>query len=308
MNIKCRYSGLMPDAVVMVCTVRALKMHSGRYRVVAGRPLDPGLTREDLESVEDGCANLDKQIENVRLVRRAGGRRHQPLSDTDTPAEIELIRQRSIAAGAEGAHVSEVWARGRRRRRGAGAGGARRRPSSPSSSGFLYELDRPIKEKIETIATRIYGADGVDYLPCRRSADQEVHRPRLRQPAHLHGQDAPVASPTIPPSRAARADSACRSARSARRWARAFSTRCSARCERCRGCRRSRTPGRSISTTTAMSSASSEVSGAVGDLDGGGVEPRPSVAISRTSRAPRPPRVGAAPPRSPRPSAPPSWP
>src|SRR5438477_3369933 len=64
MNIKCRYSGLAPDAVVMVCTVRALKMHSGRYRVVAGRPLDPGLMREDLNAVEEGCANLEKQIEN----------------------------------------------------------------------------------------------------------------------------------------------------------------------------------------------------------------------------------------------------
>jgi len=68
MNIKCRYSGLTPDAVVMVCTIRALKMHSGRYRVVAGRPLDPGLTREDLKAVEDGCANLDKQIDKLGIL------------------------------------------------------------------------------------------------------------------------------------------------------------------------------------------------------------------------------------------------
>ncbi len=107
MNIKCRYSGLVPDAVVMVCTVRALKMHSGRYRVVAGRPLDPGLAREDLKAVEDGCANLDKQIENARLFG-------VPVVvainvfPTDTPAEIELIRRRSLAAGAEGAYLSEV--------------------------------------------------------------------------------------------------------------------------------------------------------------------------------------------------------
>src|SRR5215475_8370482 len=163
MNIKCRYSGLVPDAVVMVCTVRALKMHSGRYRVVAGRPLDPGLTREDLAAVVDGCANLDKQIENARSFG-------VPVVvainafDTDTPAEVEVVRRRAIAAGAEGAHVSEVWAKG-------GAGGEElaravlAAAEKPKHFAFTYELDWPIKQKIEAIATRIYGADGVDYLP-----------------------------------------------------------------------------------------------------------------------------------------------
>ena len=163
MNIKCRYSGLVPDAVVMVCTVRALKMHSGRYRVVAGRPLDPGLTREDLQAVEDGCANLDKQIENTRafgvpvvVAINAFG--------TDTPAEVEVVRRRAIAAGAEGAHVSEVWGKG-------GAGGEElaravlAAADKPKSFRFTYELDWPIKQKIEAIATKVYGADGVDYLP-----------------------------------------------------------------------------------------------------------------------------------------------
>ena len=169
MNIKCRASGLVPDAVVMVCTVRALKMHSGRYRVVAGRPLDPGLTREDLKAVEDGCANLDKQIENARsfgvpvvVAINAFG--------TDTPAEVEVIRRRSIAAGAEGAHVSEVWGKG-------GAGGEElaravlAAAEKPKSFRFTYEVDWPIKQKIEAIATRIYGADGVDYLPL---ANQQI--------------------------------------------------------------------------------------------------------------------------------------
>ena len=171
MNIKCRYSGLTPDAVVMVCTVRALKMHSGRYRVVAGRPLDPGLTREDLKAVEDGCSNLDKQIENARLfgvpVVVAIN-----LFPTDTEAEIGLVRQRSLAAGAEGAYVSEVWAKG-----GAGAEELARAvlkaAERPTQFRFLYELDRPIKDKIETIATRIYGADGVDYLP---AAEQQIKK------------------------------------------------------------------------------------------------------------------------------------
>jgi formate--tetrahydrofolate ligase len=163
MNIKCRASGLVPDAVVMVCTVRALKMHSGRFRVVAGRPLDPGLMREDLKAVEDGIANLEKQIENARLfgvpVVVAVN-----VFPSDTEAEIDLIRQRSLAAGAEGAYRSEVWGKG-----GAGAEelarGVLKAAERPKQFRFLYELDRPIKEKIETIATKIYGADGVDYTP-----------------------------------------------------------------------------------------------------------------------------------------------
>jgi formyltetrahydrofolate synthetase len=171
MNIKCRYSGLQPDAVVMVCTVRALKMHSGRFRVVAGRPLDPGLTREDLKAIEDGIANLEKQIANARLfgvpVVVAVN-----VFPTDTEAEIELIRQRSLAAGAEGAYRSDVWAKG-----GAGAEelarGVLKAAERPKQFRFLYELDRPIKEKIETIAIKIYGADGVDYLP---AAEQQISK------------------------------------------------------------------------------------------------------------------------------------
>ena len=169
MNIKCRYSGLVPDAVVMVCTVRALKMHSGRYRVVAGRPLDPGLTREDLKAVEDGCANLDKQIDNARLFGVPVVVAINAFA-TDTPAEIDVVRRRSIAAGAEGAYVSEVWGKG-------GAGGEElaravlAAAERPKSFRFLYELDWPVKKKIETIAARIYGADGVDYLP---AAEQQI--------------------------------------------------------------------------------------------------------------------------------------
>jgi formate--tetrahydrofolate ligase len=171
MNIKCRYSGLVPDAVVMVATVRALKMHSGRYRVVAGRPLDPGLAKEDLRAVGEGCANLDKQIENARLfgVPVVVALNAFP---TDTSAEIELIRQRSLAAGAEGCHVSEVWAKG-------GAGGEElaravlEAAERPKQFRFLYDLDAPITDKIEAIATRIYGADGVDYLP---AAEQQIRK------------------------------------------------------------------------------------------------------------------------------------
>ncbi|MBI3826886.1 MAG: formate--tetrahydrofolate ligase [Candidatus Rokubacteria bacterium] len=168
MNIKCRAAGLVPDAVVMVATVRALKMHSGRFRVVAGRPLDPGLMREDLKAVDEGCGNLDKQIENARLfgVPVVIAINSFP---SDTEAELNLIRERAITAGAEGAYRSDVWAQG-------GAGGEELATAvvaaakKPKQFRFLYELDRPLKEKIETIATRIYGADGVDYLPAAEQA------------------------------------------------------------------------------------------------------------------------------------------
>ncbi len=167
-DIKCRASGLVPDAVVMVCTVRALKMHSGRYRIAAGKPLDAALLREDLTAVAEGCANLDKQIENARLYG-------VPVVvaintfETDTEAELAVIRERAQAAGAEGAWPSDVFRRG-----GAGAeelaAAVLKAAERPRTFRFLYELDRPIAEKIETIATRVYGADGVDYLPAAERA------------------------------------------------------------------------------------------------------------------------------------------
>ncbi|MGH7325427.1 MAG: formate--tetrahydrofolate ligase [Candidatus Rokuibacteriota bacterium] len=167
-DIKCRASGLVPDAVVVVCTVRALKMHSGRYRIAAGKPLDAALLREDLTAVAEGCANLDKQIENARLYG-------VPVVvaintfETDTEAELAVIRERAQAAGAEGAWPSDVFRRG-----GAGAeelaAAVLKAAERPRTFRFLYELDRPIAEKIETIATRVYGADGVDYLPAAERA------------------------------------------------------------------------------------------------------------------------------------------
>ncbi len=163
MNIKCRASGLVPDAVVMVCTVRALKMHSGRYRVVAGRPLDPGLIREDLKAVEDGCANLDKHDRERALVRGARRRRRQRLRHRH-PGRGRGHSPALDRRGRRGRPVSEVWGKG-------GAGGEElaravlAAAEKPKSFRFTYELDWPIKQKIEAIATRIYGADGVDYLP-----------------------------------------------------------------------------------------------------------------------------------------------
>lgn len=163
-NIKCRYSGLKPDAVVIVATIRALKMHGGGFKFPPGHAPDKEtIERENVEAVEKGCENLEKHIENVLLhgVPVVVAINH---FDSDTEAEIEAIRKRAIAAGAEDAVVSQVWAKG-------GEGGvdlARavvRAAEKPSEFRFLYPLEASIKEKIETIATKVYGADGVDYLP-----------------------------------------------------------------------------------------------------------------------------------------------
>ncbi len=163
MDIKCRVSGLVPDAVVVVASIRALKSHSGKFRVAPGRPLDKRLTSEDLESLEEGCVNLDKQIENVK---RFGVPAVVAINrfTTDTPAEIELVVKRAKASGAFDAVVSEVWAKG-------GEGGADlaravvRAAQEKSDFRFLYDAKAPIKKKIEAIAREIYGADGVEYAP-----------------------------------------------------------------------------------------------------------------------------------------------
>ena len=163
MNIKCRYSGLKPNAAVLVATVRALKMHGGAGRVVAGKELPKELIEENFPALEAGCENLAKQIENMRL---HGVNVVVAINqfNTDTDKEIEFIRNKAIEAGAEDAVLSQVWAKG-------GAGGKAlaeaviKACEKPNDFHFLYPLEASIKEKIETIATKVYGADGVDYLP-----------------------------------------------------------------------------------------------------------------------------------------------
>lgn len=161
MNIKCRYSGLSPDCVVMVCSVRALKMHSGKYRVVPGKPLDPALQEEDVAAVEKGAENLIKQIENARLFG-------VPvvvtinLFTTDTDREIQAIEKIALDSGAYACAVSEVWAKGSKGGKEL-AEAVVRACEEPKNFRFLYPLDIPIKEKIEIIATKIYGASGVVY-------------------------------------------------------------------------------------------------------------------------------------------------
>jgi formyltetrahydrofolate synthetase len=162
-DIKCRVSGLQPDCVVLVATVRALKMHGGLGQVVPGKPLPPELTSENLPALEAGCANLRAVIRIARLfgvpVVVAVNR-----FTTDTDAEIELIRRVALEAGAEDAVPCEHWAHG-----GAGARDLAeavvKACEQPKTFRMLYELGLPIKEKIELLATQVYGADGVDYSP-----------------------------------------------------------------------------------------------------------------------------------------------
>lgn len=168
-NIKCRYSGLIPNAVVLVATIRALKMHGGGPRVVPGRPLDPAYTEENLPLLEKGGANL---VKNIQIARLFGIPVVVAINQFkyDTKAEIELVKKIAEEAGAYAAVPSDHWANG-----GAGAVALAEAVISacdqPSNFQFLYPLDWPIKKKIETIATKVYGADGVDFLPL---ANQQI--------------------------------------------------------------------------------------------------------------------------------------
>lgn len=161
MDIKCRYSGFKPDCVVIVASVRALKMHSGKFKVVAGKPLDEGLVKENLEAVKLGSANLEKQIQNMLLFGVPVVVAINKFT-TDTLKEIDIIKQKALASGAQDALISEVFASGSK----GGVGLARavvKAASQKTNFRFLYPLDLPIKEKIEIIATKIYGAKDIEY-------------------------------------------------------------------------------------------------------------------------------------------------
>jgi formyltetrahydrofolate synthetase len=163
MNLKSRYSGLVPNCVVLVSTVRALKMHGGGPKVVAGRPLDKAYTEENLELLEKGLPNLLQHIENALKFGVPVVVAINRFKD-DTDAEIALIRKRAQETGAEDAVESTVWMNG-------AAGGAAlaeavvKACEKPSNFKFLYPLDVPIKKKIETVAKEIYRADGVSFTP-----------------------------------------------------------------------------------------------------------------------------------------------
>ncbi len=161
-NIKCRTSGLHPDAAVVVATVRALKAHSGRHRIVAGRPLPEALLAENPDEVAEGGANLAKQIENMRIHGVSPVVAINAFPD-DHASEHDAIRELAQAAGARVA-VCTHFADG-----GRGATELARvvveAAEEPSQFRLLYPDSATLKEKIEAVATRVYGAAGVSYSP-----------------------------------------------------------------------------------------------------------------------------------------------
>jgi formate--tetrahydrofolate ligase len=168
-NIKCRASGLIPDAAVVVATVRALKMHGGIGKIIAGKPLDPALLEENVPAVAAGASNLAKQIENVRLFGVPAVVAINAFP-TDTLAEVEAIREVALAAGAHAAVVATHFVDG-----GIGAAALAEAVWAAAEEGapnfrLLYPDDAPLGEKIHTIATKVYGADGIDVSPTAQKA------------------------------------------------------------------------------------------------------------------------------------------
>ncbi|MBU4345971.1 MAG: formate--tetrahydrofolate ligase [Candidatus Omnitrophica bacterium] len=160
-DIKCRQSGLVPDAAVIVCSIRALKAHSGRFKIIAGKPLDEGLVKENIAAIEEGLCNLEKHIENIKIfgipVVVAVNR-----FSSDTDQEVDFVKKKAMEFGADDCQMSEVWLKGSK----GGVDLARsviKAAALPKKFTFLYPLDTPIKEKIKIIATSIYGAADVEY-------------------------------------------------------------------------------------------------------------------------------------------------
>jgi len=173
-DIKCRTSGLIPNAVVLVATVRALKMHGGGPTVRPGIPLDEAYTKENLPLLEKGLGNLGVHIKNalkfgIPVVVAVNAFRD------DTEAELEMIRKYAVGQGAEDSVVTTHWANG-------GEGAAKLAEAvvaaceKPSNFKFLYPLDWSIKEKIDKISVDIYGADSVTYEPLAEKQIESYER------------------------------------------------------------------------------------------------------------------------------------
>jgi formate--tetrahydrofolate ligase len=178
-NLKCRISGLRPDAVVIVATVRALKMHGGGPAVKPGLPLDEAYTKENLALVEAGCENL---IAHIETVKKSGVRPVVCINSfhTDTKREIALIRRIAEQNGALCA-VSNHWLKG-----GKGAielaEAVIAACNEPNNFHFLYELDTPLRKRIEIIAKEVYGASGVTYTEeAKRKAEMFEADPSSKQ-------------------------------------------------------------------------------------------------------------------------------
>jgi methylenetetrahydrofolate dehydrogenase (NADP+)/methenyltetrahydrofolate cyclohydrolase/formyltetrahydrofolate synthetase/formate--tetrahydrofolate ligase len=188
-NIKCRISGLVPDCVVLVGTIRALKMHGGGPKVTPGRPLAEEYTRENLPLLEKGVCNLQR---NIEIAKMFGVPVVAVINcfPADTAAEVALARKAAEQAGADAAVTSDHWARG-------GEGALQLAEAvvaaceKPADFRLLYPDEMPIKEKIETVCRKVYLADGVSYEPLaeRQVASYEKaglsHLPMCMAKTHL---------------------------------------------------------------------------------------------------------------------------
>ncbi len=161
-NVKCRFSGLKPHVSVLTTTIRALKMHGGGPKVVAGLPLDEAYTKENLELVEKGIPNM---VHHIKTIRKAGINPVVCINAfyTDTKDEIAMVRKAAEEAGARCA-VSEHWAKG-----GDGAiefaEAVKEACEEENEFKFLYPLEMPLRQRVELIAKEVYGADGVSWSP-----------------------------------------------------------------------------------------------------------------------------------------------
>jgi len=163
-DVKCRQSGLKVDCAVIVATVRALKQHGGAFHLRPGMPyssVKQAAETENLPAIEKGCANLARNIEIAKMYGVPVVVSVNKFT-ADTDKELELVRKKALEAGADGAAICEGWAKG-----GEGAlelaNEVVKAVKKPHKMKFLFPDDVSIKEKIETIATKVFGADGVDY-------------------------------------------------------------------------------------------------------------------------------------------------
>jgi formyltetrahydrofolate synthetase len=178
-NIKCRASGLVPNAAVLVVTIRALKAHTGKYKIIPGKPLDPGLIEENVSDVEIGAANMIQHLENMR---KFGVNPVVAINvfTNDSEKEIQAVKELALANGAVGAAIANHWADG-----GNGATELAEMVvdacEQPNDFKYLYDVNLPIKEKIEVIAKEIYRADGVDYTAAANKQIAQFEKDGLGQ-------------------------------------------------------------------------------------------------------------------------------
>ncbi len=173
MNIKCRKSGLVPDAVVLVVTVRALKNHSEKYNVKAGKPLPQGILEEDLETLNEGMPNLIRHIENTRSF---GAPVVVAINTfpSDTASEIEAIKKASLETGAFDCVVHSMFANGAKGGLELAQAVVKAAEEGQDHINYSYDLDESIEKKIEDISTKIYRAKSVEYSEQAKASIEEI--------------------------------------------------------------------------------------------------------------------------------------